>query len=193
MEDGTNWDFGGPAMLASMSLGIVGLGRLGKMVAKYAQCFGMAVSYYDPYLKEYKTNKIFKKENLRDLVSSSDIVTVHIPMNENNRNLFDYETFQNFKNNSYFINTSRGEVVNSRALIEFLQNGHIAGAALDVLDEEFNPDFSHRVREHPLVNYAKSNSNLIITPHIAGSTLDAWFLTQKFTIEKSIKAICRFQ
>lgn len=184
------WDFGGPAMLSSMSLGIVGLGRLGKMVAKYAQSFGMSVSYCDPDLKGlYPKNRLKKRDDLKDLVSSADIVTVHIPIDENNRNLFNHEVFSEFKDKSYFINTSRGEIVDSQALIDFLKNGHIAGAAVDVLSGEFHPDFSQQVHLHPLVAYAKNHENLIITPHIAGSTQDAWFLTQKFIIERAIKAI----
>lgn len=184
----SRWDFGSPAMLSSMSLGIVGLGRLGKMIAKYALCFGMKVSYYDPYAKKSASKKIKKISSLEKLVSSNDIITAHIPMNEKNKNFFNHDIFSKFKKNSYFINTSRGEIVDSNALIKFLKNGHIAGAALDVLDGEFIPDFSQKVSSHPLVKYTKNNNNLILTPHIGGSTFDAWFLTQKFTIEMALKA-----
>ncbi len=183
------WDFGGPAMLSSMSLGIVGLGRLGNMVAKYALSFGMPVAYYDPYLTKPVSKKLKKAGSLKKLVSSSDIITVHIPMIDGNGKLFNNDIFSSFKEKSYFINTSRGEIVDSSALIKFLKNGHIAGAATDVLDGEFSPDFSQKVLAHPLVKYAKNSSNLIITPHIAGSTFDAWFLTQRFTIEMALKAV----
>lgn len=183
------WDFGGPSMLSSMSLGIVGMGRLGRMVARYAMGFGMKVSYYDPYLKKPSAKKIKRINSLEKLVSSNDIITVHIPMNEKNLNLFNDKIFSKFKEKSYFINTSRGEIINSSALVKFLKNGHIAGAAVDVLDGEFEPSFSKKISAHSLVKYARANDNLLITPHIAGSTADAWFLTQKFTIEKVLKII----
>ena len=110
-------------------------------------------------------------------------------MNEKNRNLFNDRIFSKFKEKTYFINTSRGEIIDSSALIKFLRNDRIAGAALDVLGGEFEPGFSKKVSSHPLVKYARANNNLLITPHIAGSTADAWFLTQRFTIEEAVKAV----
>lgn len=138
------WDFGGPSMLSSMSLGIVGMGRLGRMVARYAMGFGMKVSYYDPYLKKPGAKKIKRTNSLEKLVSSNDIITVHIPADEKNRNLFSNSVFSKFKRKSYFINTSRGEIVDSSALIKFLRNDRIAGAAVDVLNGEFEPGFLKR-------------------------------------------------
>jgi D-3-phosphoglycerate dehydrogenase len=189
----SRWEFGGQAMLSRMSLGIVGLGRLGRMVAGYATAFGMKVSYYDPYIihnAEWSYNRV---EGIAQLVSDVDIVSVHIPMNEENRHFFNKDVFSKFKKGSYFINTARGEVVDSHALIEALENGIIRGAAVDVLDGEFVPDFSERVLSHPLVRYAQTHDNLIITPHIAGSTEDAWHLTQRFVIEQTIEYMRRFQ
>jgi D-3-phosphoglycerate dehydrogenase len=183
----SRWEFGGQAMLSRMSLGIVGLGRLGKMVARYAAAFGMNVSYYDPFITHEPQWAYARIESMEQLVSQSDIVTVHIPMNEENRYLFNKNVFHKFKKGSYFINTARGEVVDSEALIESLENGIIKGAALDVLDGEFEPDFSNRVLLHPLVQYARTHDNLIITPHIAGSTEDAWHLTQRHVIEQTIR------
>jgi phosphoglycerate dehydrogenase-like enzyme len=187
----SRWDFGGPAMLSSMSLGIVGLGRLGKMVARYGASFGMSVSFYDPYVTTAYSKKLRRVHSLEDLVASSDIVTLHIPMEEKNRHIFNRAVFSKFKEKSYFVNTSRGEIVDSAALIESLKNGRLTGAALDVLDGEFDPEFGKRVLEHPLVEYARKNTNLILTPHIAGSTYDAWFLTQKYTIEMALKYISK--
>jgi len=183
------WEFGGPKMISSMSLGIVGLGRLGTMIARYASCFGMDTAYYDPYISPRRRSKATRVNSIAELVSTRDIITVHIPLEEKNRNFFNRERFSCFKSNSYFINTSRGEVVDSMALLESLESGKIAGAALDVLDGEFEPSFPGKVSNHPLVEYAGSHDNLIITPHIAGSTRDAWFKTQRFIIEKAIGRI----
>lgn len=189
----SRWEFGGQAMLSRMSLGIVGLGRLGKMVAKYATSFGMKVSYYDPFITHDAEWPYKRVESIEQLVSDVDIVSVHIPMNEENRHFFNKGVFSKFKKGSYFINTARGEVVDSQALIETLDNGIIKGAALDVLDGEFEPGFSDRALSHPLVKYARTHDNLIITPHIAGSTEDAWHLTQRHVIEQTIEYMRRFQ
>ena len=69
------------------------------------------------------------------------------------------------------------------ALLENLKNGRLSGAATDVFEDEFNPEFEKKFDSHPLLNYAKNNTNLIITPHIAGSTIDAWFETERYTIQ----------
>uniref|UniRef100_UPI002FDA109D NAD(P)-dependent oxidoreductase n=1 Tax=Dissulfurispira sp. TaxID=2817609 RepID=UPI002FDA109D len=189
----SRWEFGGQAMLSRMSIGIVGLGRLGIMVARYATSFGTKVSYYDPFIAHNAEWPYKRVESIEQLVSDVDIVTVHIPMNKENRHLFNKGVFFKFKKGSYFINTARGEVVDSQALIEALEKGIIKGAAVDVLDGEFEPDFSGRILSHPLVKYAQTHDNLIITPHIAGSTEDAWYLTQRHVIEQTIEHMRRFQ
>lgn len=184
------WDFGGPAMLSRMSLGIVGMGRLGKMVGRYANTMGMKVAYYDPYVDASGLNPAYGRiEDLEKLVSSCDVVSVHIPMSPSNRHLFNDKVFSAFKPGAYFVNTARGEIVDSHALVKALRSGHLAGAALDVLDGEFEPGFDTRVMDHPLVQYAAENCNLIITPHIAGSTKDAWQLTQRHTIEQVLRVV----
>jgi D-3-phosphoglycerate dehydrogenase len=183
----SRWEFGGQAMLSRMSLGIVGLGRLGKMVARYAAAFGMTVSYYDPFIEHDNAWTCARTDTLEQLLSESDIVTVHIPMNNQNRHLFSEELFMKFRRGSYFINTARGEVVDSEALVEALESGILRGAAVDVLDGEFASGFSDRVLSHQLVRYAKTHPNLLITPHIAGSTEDAWYLTQRLVIERTIR------
>ncbi|MCF8037722.1 MAG: hydroxyacid dehydrogenase [Desulfohalobiaceae bacterium] len=182
----SRWDFGGQAMLSQMSLGIVGLGRLGKLVAGYGAAMGMKVGFYDPYLSEDQKGLYTKKYHLRDLLGSSDIVSVHANLHAKNIHLFDQEAFSACRRGAYFINTARGELVDSEALVRALEQGILRGAALDVLDTEFTPGFSQRVGRHPLVEYAKKHSNLIITPHIAGSTQDAWHLTQRFVIDKTL-------
>ena len=182
------WPFGGKSMLSRMSLGVAGLGRLGGMVASYGICFGMNVRYFDPYVNE--TGQYVKRaDTLEQLVETSDIVTLHVPHEPETENLFSREVFLSFKQDSYFINTSRGELVDHAALLEALETGMLAGAAVDVLDNEFAPDFGTRVSEQPLVKYAALHDNLIITPHIGGSTRDAWSLTQEYTVQKIIKAL----
>lgn len=182
------WDrrpFGGAAMLSRMSLGVAGLGRLGTMVASYGKCFGMTVRYYDPFVSNSQLG-IARKESLEELVQVSDIITIHIPHLQETENMFNKNIFAHFKKGSYLINTSRGELVDHKALLECLLDGTLAGAAVDVFEGEFEPEFPKRLREHPLYQYAHEHSNLIITPHIGGSTVDAWSLTEEFTIKKVV-------
>ena len=182
------WDrrpYGGQKMLSKMKLGIVGYGRLGKMVAKYALSFGMKVSFYDPYVENvglyFCSTGVNRNESLKELVSTSDIVTLHVPHLPETENLIDAEIFSSFLDNSYFINTSRGELVDHHALLDNLQNDHLAGVALDVFQDEFTREFS--LKSHPLWRYSLTNNNVLITPHIGGSTIDAWRLTEEFTIK----------
>lgn len=182
----SRWDFGGDAMLSRMCLGIVGLGRLGSMVARYASVLGMRVIYYDPFVNASPDAGYERMGTLEELTRTAHIVTVHVPSTSANRHMFNRDVFSQFRKGAYFVNTARGELVNSEALIDALDRRILRGAALDVVDSEFETDFARRVLDHPLVKYARSHSNLIITPHIAGSTKDAWHLTQRFVIEKTI-------
>lgn len=181
------WDFGGDAMLSRMNLGIVGFGRLGRMVARYAAALGMKVIYYDPFVKTNSNTPFEKVDRLETLVGKADIVTVHATSTKRNKHMFNENIFSKFKKGSYFVNTARGELVDSEALINALKSGKLKGAALDVVDHEYDIGFSERVLDHPLIQYAHSHSHLIITPHIAGSTIDAWHLTQRFVIKKTIE------
>jgi D-3-phosphoglycerate dehydrogenase / 2-oxoglutarate reductase len=184
----SRWPFGGKNMLSRMSLGVVGYGRLGKKVASYGSCFGMQVGCFDPYIDRIpKAVKRFA--TLADLVSSSDIITVHVPHEPETENMFSRRIFAKFQPGAYFINTSRGELVDQDALLEALEKKILAGAAIDVLADEFKPDFQKTTMDHPLIKYASTHSNLIITPHIGGSTQDAWHLTQAHTIELILEAL----
>ncbi len=179
------WDrrpFASPAMLSRLSLGIVGLGRLGSLVACYGRAFGMTVRYYDPYV-ESQAEGIERLTSLQDLVSVSDIVTIHIPHEPETENIFDQAVFSCFKKGSYLINTARGELIDWGAFLQALHDGRLAGAALDVFEGEFVPGFNDRFPSHPVLDYARTHHNLILTPHIGGSTVDAWRLTEAHTID----------
>jgi D-3-phosphoglycerate dehydrogenase len=180
------WDrrpFGGNKMLSRMSLGIVGLGRLGSKVAGYGRAFGMKVRYYDPY-REESGGIATKVPTLRELATSSDIVSIHAPHEKSTENLIDHEFFLACRPGSYFINTARGELVDHNALLDALKDGTFAGAALDVVPREYEPGFAQTWQQSPLLEYAKNHHNLLLTPHIGGSTRDAWQLTERFTLEK---------
>jgi len=185
------WDgrpVGGYEMLSRMDLGVVGYGLLGKMVAKYGIAFGMSVNYFDPYVFE-EGDGIFRVETLDALVAQSDIVTVHLSHDEGTVRLFNREIFSKFKKGSFFINASRSEFVDHGALLDCLEKGTIAGAAMEVFEDEFGLDFESSMRAHPLWQYCVEHDNLILTPQIASEISDTKSLSERLVIERIIDVL----
>ena len=145
-------------------LGIIGLGRIGLEVAHRATSFGMKVIGYDPYVNE----KILKEKNitaveLDQLTKESDFVSLHVPLIESTKYLFDYDRFKMMKKTSRIINVARGGLINETDLAKALNSNIIAGAAIDVFENE------PIKKNNPLLN-AK---NILLTPHLGASTLEA--------------------
>ena len=152
------WDY--PLVeLTGLTMGIVGLGRIGQAVAALARAFGMRVLGYDVVAPASPLEGITQVD-LDALFSQSDVVSLHCPLTEANRGFVATRLLSLMKPTAYFINTSRGPLVDERALAEALNQGRLAGAGLDVLEREPPPP------DCPLVN-AK---NCLITPHIAWAT-----------------------
>jgi D-3-phosphoglycerate dehydrogenase / 2-oxoglutarate reductase len=149
--------------LQGKTAGIVGYGRLGRKVARYLKAFGMPVLVYDPHVRG-----IAQERSLEQLLRKSDLVSVHVSLTPETERMFTARRFAQMKRGSWFVNTSRGAVVDERALLAALKSGRLAGAALDVLCGEPRID-----RKHPLVRYAAANSNLLLTPHIGGAACEA--------------------
>ncbi|MFH1894725.1 MAG: NAD(P)-dependent oxidoreductase [Patescibacteria group bacterium] len=176
--------------LRGETLGIVGLGRLGKIMAKYANTFGMKVIAYDPSLKNYIFDKFgCKKVNFHNLLAKSDIITIHVPLDKKTKNMFDRKAFDKMKTTALLINTSRGKIVNEKDLLKSLRKNKIAGYGTDVLADELN--FTEKFDIHPLVEYAKNNNNLIILPHIGGMTHQSREMTDIFMAEKIKKELSK--
>ena len=155
-------------ILKGKKLGLIGFGRIGSSMANYATSFGLETSYYDPYLRQ-KPSNYYEHKSVKDLVSESDFISLHVPYNSEseNKTIITKEIFQYFKNGSFFINTSRGELIDEMGLIASLKSGTIKGAALDVVVGE--PE----ITKNELYKYAKrSRKNIIITPHIAGNSVE---------------------
>jgi len=157
--------------LSAKTLGIVGLGVLGTAVANLAVSFGMRILVAESFRPENSmTNDAqqkpeFKRVPFQDLVSQSDVISLHCPLTPETKNLFDLKTFKSMKKNALLINTARGGLINDEALLHALENGSIAGAALDVLDRE------PPAADHPLLT--SGLPNLIVTPHIAWAAKEA--------------------
>ncbi len=149
--------------LINKTLGIVGLGRIGSMVARRAKGYNMTILYNKKTRDEEKEKELgVQFASLEDLLAKSDFVTMHVPLTEETRHMINKETLAKMKKRSYFINTARGPVVGEHDLVEALRSGHLAGAALDVYDNEPNID-------PELIGM----ENVILTPHIASATWEA--------------------
>jgi lactate dehydrogenase-like 2-hydroxyacid dehydrogenase len=143
------------------TLGIVGFGRIGQAMARRARGFDMRVLFFDPtHPQALDPINGAVKADLDELLGESDFVSLHAPLSERNRGMFNTAAFGNMKNGAILVNTSRGGLVDQAALFDALQSGKLAGAALDVSDPEPLP------ADHPLL----ALDNLLITPHIASAS-----------------------
>ena len=165
--------------LIGKTLGIVGLGGIGSMVARRAIGYKMNVIYNKRTRDEQKEKELgIKYEELDKLLKTSDIVTLHVPLTNETRHLINKDTLQKMKKGSFLINTARGQVVNEHDLVESLRSGHLAGAALDVFDNEPNID-------PELIGMP----NVITTPHIASATYEAREKMGELAVDGILKTI----
>lgn len=164
-------------------LGVVGLGRLGKMMACYGRAFGMEVLAYDPNPEvEFCTHHNIRAVDFYTLLRQSDVISIHASLNPTTELMFNASALSKMKPTAYLVNTARGQIVDEHDLLVALKEGRIAGYASDVLADEthFNEQFSN----HPLVEYAKTYGNVIITPHIGGMTHESRAATDVFMARK---------
>jgi len=145
-------------------LGVIGLGRIGSIVAERALCMKMKVIAYDPFVTpDFASKKGIELVSLEDLLSRADFITIHTPLTKETYHLLNRDTLSKVKKGSYIINCARGGIIDESALYEALVSGHIAGAALDVFEKE-PPD-----PDNPLLKL----DNVIVTPHLGASTVEA--------------------
>ena len=171
--------------LDGKTLGIIGFGRLGKMVARYAKAFDMRILTNDIDPEAYAGTDQENSE-LDFLLKEADVVSLHIPSNEENFRFFNAEKFARMKSDAVLINTARGEVVDEEAFLYALKTRKIAGAAIDVLngDSVWEEDIP---AGNPLVEYARKHNNLLITPHMGGYGRTSIENTRTFIVKKFIK------
>ena len=169
--------------LQGRTLAIVGLGRIGQMVARYGLVFRMRVVAYDPYQTEW-VDGVERAESLRAALSGADVVSVHVPLSRETTHLIGAAEIGALKNGAVVLNTSRGAIIDEAALIDALERGHLRGAALDVIHDEYSPTSGLRDR---LIRYAASHQNLLITPHLGGATHDSLEKVEIFMAEKLVR------
>jgi len=177
------WDrrpWGAPRMFSRMRLGLVGYGRLGRKVGAIAGAMGMQVAFCDPVVPG-------GTGSLLELARSSDILSIHAPATPETAGLVSRSVMQAMPPGGMLVNTARGELLDVDALVDLLDAGHFAAAALDVVDGEYEPDFSAHFGSSRLAAYARTHDNLLLTPHIGGSTVDAWAETERRVIDKALR------
>lgn len=147
--------------LAGKTIGIIGFGAIGQLIAKLVENFPCKILYYDPYYTSDNSN--YKKTTIEDVFESSDIVSVHLPENKLTKGMIDKNLFSKMKSHAIFVNTARASVVNREDLLEILINKKIRGAVLDVFDHEPPDETDYRIIHL---------DNVLATPHIAGATFE---------------------
>ncbi|TSC63098.1 MAG: putative D-isomer specific 2-hydroxyacid dehydrogenase NAD-binding [Parcubacteria group bacterium Gr01-1014_48] len=165
--------------LSYMTLGIVGLGRLGSLMAQYGKAFNMNVIFVDPNVD----SSLYKKVSFDEILRASDAISIHVHLKEDTENMFDAKALEKMKPSTYLINTSRGKIVNEDALLEAIQKKKIAGYGTDVLAGELDFDGT-TFSSYPLVEHAKNHENVIVLPHIGGMTVESRIATDVFIAKK---------
>lgn len=165
--------------LSCLTLGIVGLGRIGGHLAGYGRAFGMEVVASDPWQPESRFRELGVRQcDLHELLEAADIISIHADLRPDNENLLDDTELDRLPPDALVVNTARGALLNERAAADRIRNGRIGGIAVDVLACEHNDGDAWS--ESPLVLAAREGHNVIITPHIGGCTMDAMRATEEF-------------
>jgi D-3-phosphoglycerate dehydrogenase len=165
--------------LYGKTLGIIGVGRIGREVAKRASAFGMDIVAYDPYVREADVRDLgLKLLPLEDLLQYSDYITIHVPLTPETRHMLGKREFELMKPGVRIINCARGGVIDEQALYEALVSGKVAGAALDVFEEE-------PPKDNPLLKL----DNVIGTPHLGASAEEGQLRAGVEIAEKMIAAL----
>ena len=168
--------------LFGKTVGILGFGNIGKMLCRLLRPFSARILYYDivrPSREEEEALGVEYCQNVEKLLASSDVVSVHLPLTNGTRNIINELNISSFKKGAILVNTSRGGVVSEAALYKALTNGTLAGAGIDVFEDE-PPSF-----ENPLF----ALENVVVTPHMAGAVLDNVINVGKHSFENMLKVL----
>ncbi|HEY9083966.1 MAG TPA: NAD(P)-dependent oxidoreductase [Vicingaceae bacterium] len=168
--------------LSGKTVGILGYGNMGEALAKKLVGFNCNVIAYDKYKKDF--DGFFVDEvSLNELFEQTDILSIHLPLSEETKHYVNTAFLNNFKKNIYLINTARGNNVKTDDLIQALQSGKVLGACLDVLEFE-SKSFELEQTHHEAFNYLKNAENVILSPHVAGWTVESYKKLSTFLADK---------
>lgn len=169
--------------IKDLNVGIVGYGRLGKMMYNYCNSFGANVKVYDPYFDKTTVSDSFLLNNycleLESLFRFSDVISLHVHVTDETRYMINQSLFGLSKKDLYIINTSRGEIVNELDIVNALDNGTLTGYGTDVIEDEFGD-----LNKSPIIKAINNGKNIIATPHIGGMTIEGQTKAYKWAINK---------
>lgn len=165
--------------LKGKTVGIIGYGFMGQSFARKLAGFGVNVIAYDKYKTGF-SDEFAREVSMEEIVKQCDVLSLHIPLTNETKKMVNDEYFFHFKKPIFFINTARGEIVNTQAVLNNLSNGKILGAGLDVLEKEKFPTLA----EQGWYEALKTNEKVILTPHIAGWTFDSYRKISEVLAEK---------
>ena len=162
--------------LRSLTVGIVGAGKIGKAVIQNLSGFGCKILVYDPFVDPTALPAYAKSVSLDELLKNSDMISLHIPYTEETKHLLNRERIAMMKRGAFLVNTARGELVDTDALVEAIESGQIGGAGIDTIEDEENichVDLGTQIIARRDIFYLKQFPNVIYTPHQAFFTEEA--------------------
>tara|TARA_B100001778_G_C18588472_1_gene631042 strand:+ start:1319 stop:2269 length:951 start_codon:yes stop_codon:yes gene_type:complete len=168
--------------IKGLNIGIIGYGRLGKMMYKFCNAFGANVKIYDPYIRKELSDRFLLNNwcsSLEELFKFSDVVSLHVHVTDETKYMINKNLFGLAKKDLYIINTSRGEIVNETDIIEGLKTGTLTGYGTDVIENEFDD-----LTKSPIIKAMNEGENIIITPHVGGMTIEGQTKAYKWSINK---------
>ncbi|MFN6945573.1 MAG: 2-hydroxyacid dehydrogenase [Cytophagaceae bacterium] len=167
--------------IGGKTVGIIGYGHMGRAFAKRLQGFNCKVIAYDKYLTDF-SDDIVHEVDMDTIFQESDVLSLHIPLTEETRKMVNKAYFLNFRKNIWFVNTARGEIVETGDLVELLTSGKIFGAALDVLENEKLQELS--VEQKQIYKNLMSHDNVVFTPHVGGWSYESYEKINQVLIKK---------
>ena len=165
-----------------LKVGIVGYGRLGKMMYNFCKLFGADVMIYDPYVRDQLSDRFLLNNwcsSLEQLFEFSDVVSLHVHVTDETKYMINKDLFGSIKKDCYIINTSRGEIVNENDIVEGLKSDIITGYGTDVIENEFDD-----LTKSPIIKAMNEGENIIVTPHVGGMTIEGQTKAYTWAINK---------